>query len=214
MVMGATHGIGRAYAEHFAKRGAALHLVARTASELASVAGELVRLGAKECTVAAGDVLDANFREMLAALLHDPRFAAVFIGGPSPRPGSIHEASPDDFGYGIAVVFEYPEHILRIVSQRTAAIDIVFVSSAASREPLTASHRFFVSAVLRRAWDIWIPLLASGLPPHIRLHVWRPGVIRRCKQFGGGARDSSQRICGSAGRLRAGIRRSCPRRGR
>jgi NAD(P)-dependent dehydrogenase (short-subunit alcohol dehydrogenase family) len=90
LITGASRGIGRGIAHLFARQGASLVLTARNSDALASVANELVGLGAADTAFLAGDVAAADHVEALFQLV-EQRFgrldflvnnAGAFDGGP------------------------------------------------------------------------------------------------------------------------------------
>jgi NADP-dependent 3-hydroxy acid dehydrogenase YdfG len=177
LVLGATAGIGRAYADHFARLGASLEIVARTAADLNRAAEEMFRLGASRCVVRVGDVLDERFRATLQDRLDDPDLKSVYVGGPSPRAVTFRHAGTDDYVDAAAIVVAYPLDILRRLNERESALTVVIVSSSAAVEPLTHRVPFFTSALLRRSLDAACAASVELFPPSVRVLLWHPRVV-------------------------------------
>jgi NAD(P)-dependent dehydrogenase (short-subunit alcohol dehydrogenase family) len=102
ILTGAGRGIGRAVAEHFARDGATVIAVSRTASELDALAGEMSD-GPGEVVPFAGDITDEAFVESLFAGVA-ARFGRVDIlvnnAGIAPF-GAVETLSPADVRRGL-----------------------------------------------------------------------------------------------------------------
>lgn len=187
LVLGGSQGIGFAYAMWFAKHGAEVTIVARTACDLDKACAELRTMGAKAKALVA-DVLDKQALEDLLESIPRNSLDAIFIGGPSPPPGFLFAPSqnapapkigvtPEEFGRATYICLNYPYRVLNwACATQQASKLITILSSSASKEP-SSHHRFWSSAVLRRALDDIVNDIVQTGVFQGQIDVWRPKVV-------------------------------------
>lgn len=152
-MLGGSRGIGFAYASWLAAARQRLLVVARDEARLAVSAERLRAAGASEVRPIAGNLVDASFRARLLQCASISRLGSIFIGGPSPPAGSAEQISTADVAMAYEICMAYPFDIVEAATAGSHAggpMSIVFLSSSASREPLTG-HPFYLSAIFRRS---------------------------------------------------------------
>lgn len=197
LILGGSHGIGYAYAAHLARSGSKLHLVARNEGDLRTAAVSLESQGAGSVAWDSTDVLSSN---LTAATFCSASYDSVFIGGPSPPPGTLPDLSPEALGKAFHVAVVYPFRVLawcQTAGLRPGGTAIV-LSSSASQEPLS-DHQFFPSALSRRALDSLVECLRTPFAETgLQLLIWRPVVVwtrlskRYAQSLNPGVHDDSE----------------------
>ena len=174
LVLGGTRGIGRAYAEHFARDGVGLDLVGRTESDLREARAVLLEVGAPSVELHRGDLRDAEFRRELTSSFDPEEFSGIFLGGPSPTPGELETVAAEAIGSAAETCLAYPLSIFNWLEEGDWDGMLTVLSSSATREEL-CGHEFFLSALLRRPMERLLDCYRSH--DGIDARVWRPKVV-------------------------------------
>jgi short-subunit dehydrogenase len=149
ILTGASSGIGRALTLMLAKEGASLVLVARNAEQLASLAGEVARIGGK-AQVVVGDICNPNVREQaiqtavasfggLDLLINNAGIGAL---------GRFADASPDRLRRIMEVNFFAPAELIRAAIpelRRGRAPLVVNISSILGHRGIPHSSEYCAS---------------------------------------------------------------------
>ncbi|MDE2317885.1 MAG: SDR family oxidoreductase, partial [Xanthomonadaceae bacterium] len=188
LVCGASQGIGRASAIELALLGANVTLLARRAEALQALMRELPRTHAAQrhgfIAIDVGDT--AALRAQAEALAAAAPVHVLVNNSGGPPPGSVLEASPDDF------LAAWRQHLLACHTLAQAVVPgmraagwgrIVNVISTSVREPIPGIG---VSNATRGAVASWAKTLAGELAPNgITVNNVLPGATRtpRIKQI-------------------------------
>lgn len=181
LVLGGSQGIGFAYAAHMAAKGDALTIVARRSNILADARKRLLQTGATSVDTIRGDLLDAEFRNVIKN--SHCGFDSIFISGPSPPAGGPELTSNPHWHQLATRACEagliYPYDFTHWAFERgvASAGTIVLVTSAVTLTH-TPDQYFFLSQTYRSALE----RIAQSLQPifsnrHVQLNIWRPKVV-------------------------------------
>ena len=170
IVIGATGGVGEALARRLAASGQAMHLVARDAARLATLAGEL------DASHAVADALDeAALRAAVAAAGSAVRGLAYCVGSIVIKP--LKQATQADFldafrlnAMGPAAAVAAAQDALRAGSG-----SVVLFSTVAARAGF-ANHA--VIAMAKGAVEGLTVSLAAELAPAVRVNCIAPSLMR------------------------------------
>lgn len=175
LILGGSHGIGFAYASHFASQRDRLVLVGRNGEDLANSRAILERSGSPEVESVVADLLDPDDRRRIMRRWPPHKVSTVFVGGPSPPVGSLASATIKELDRACEVCLSYPVDILQgYTGARDPRPRIVILSSSAADEPL-CDHQFFLSALLRRNLDAIVNCLSAQIDSVVE--VWKPHVV-------------------------------------
>lgn len=171
-VLGGSLGIGYAYALWHARRGARLVVNALHGESLDAARRQLLAAGAQAVTMFPADLTIPEERHGLLECLQAFTLTSLFMGGPSPPPGSVEALTPAELRAACEICLVYPHEVLsRMAASPRKPQRIILLSSSATTEPL-AGHQFFASALLRRTLD-QVVCQFTGL----RVEVWRPTAV-------------------------------------
>lgn len=178
LVLGASGGIGFAYAAWCAKAKQRLILVGRRRSKLTAARRQLVGLGATEVISRSGDLMNKSFRSRLLTEFTKRRISRVFIGGPTPPQWSRSWAVWQQAQQACNVCIFYPMQIAEaILKSQSGRVEAVFLSSSASKEP-AKDHPFFWSATVRPLAELALAKLFNEHGGHGSvIFIWRPKVV-------------------------------------
>ncbi|HVC85013.1 MAG TPA: glucose 1-dehydrogenase [Solirubrobacteraceae bacterium] len=178
LVTGAGRGIGAAIAQTYAKAGADLVLVARTAADLEQTA-DAVRATGRSATVIPVDVSDVSQATMIVerTVAEYDRLDVLVnnAGGAMPTAylDTTPEALDEAFHFNVAAPFELTKratpHLLD--SGRGSVINI------SSRMDRLASHQMVTYATVKAALSHMTRLLAVELAPNVRVNAIAPSVV-------------------------------------
>ena len=178
LVTGASAGIGRAAALELASRGCAVAVLARSASKLEGLVGDLRAAGAPEAWALAGDLEDRDaLRPVVEAHLkaHGPVHILVNNAG-GPPGGAILDAKEQDFLLAFGRLLMAPQLLVQLLVPGMKAAGygrIINVVSTSVREPLP---NLGVSNTVRGATAAWAKTLAKELPAGITINNVLPGA--------------------------------------
>lgn len=177
VVTGAGKGIGAAIATTFAAAGADVVLMARTASDLERVAGEVTALGRRALTHPA----DVNDLDELAAVVHRTvgEFGGVDVvvnnaGGATSKPFLATRAEDLEaaFHFNISAAFELVRLAAPSLLERGGTV--VNIGSMAG---VHASRGSFAHSLMKSAIAQLTRLLAAELSPRVRVNAVLPGAV-------------------------------------
>ena len=184
-ISGASSGIGRALAEHYARQGATLGLAARRADLLATLDGELRAAGASAVSTYPLDVADAP---ALAAAAQDfiARCGApdIVIASAGVSSGTLTEC-PEDLAairrifdinvYGMAATFSPFIAAMRAAAASGKALRLVGIASVAGIRGLPGAEAYSASKAATIAYleSLRLELRSSG----IKVVTIAPGYI-------------------------------------
>ena len=184
-ISGASSGIGRALAEHYARQGATLGLAARRADLLATLDGELRAAGASAVSTYSLDVADAP---ALAAAAQDfiARCGApdIVIASAGVSSGTLTEC-PEDLAairrifdinvYGMAATFSPFIAAMRAAAASGKALRLVGIASVAGIRGLPGAEAYSASKAATIAYleSLRLELRSSG----IKVVTIAPGYI-------------------------------------
>ena len=178
LVTGASAGIGRAAALALAARGCSVAVLARSASKLDGLVGDLRAAGAPDAWALQGDLEDrAALRPAIEAQLkaHGPVHILVNNAG-GPPGGAILDAKETDFLLAFGRLLMAPHLLTQLLVPGMKAEGygrIINVVSTSVREPLP---NLGVSNTVRGATASWAKTLAKELPPGITINNVLPGA--------------------------------------
>jgi 7-alpha-hydroxysteroid dehydrogenase len=177
IVTGAGKGIGAAIATTFAKAGADVVVVARTATDLERVAAQVAATGRRAITYAA-DVNDLD--EMAAAVqtavetFGGVDFIVNNAGGVTSKP-LLHTRVEDlesAFHFNISAAFELVSLATPHLLERSGAV--VNIGSMAGQN---ASRGSFAHSLMKSSLGQLTRLLAAELAPRVRVNAVLPGAV-------------------------------------
>jgi len=177
LVCGASSGIGRATALLFARRGARLAVLARSAERLAALAAECSRNGAPSAVPVTVDLEDrAATDRALDTLLEEHGPVRILINNSGgPPAGPLLQATDEDFLKAFRRHVLAAHHLVKRLLPGMAAAGsgrIVNVISTSVREPIPGLG---VSNTIRGAMAAWAKTLSRELPPGITINNVLPG---------------------------------------
>jgi 3-oxoacyl-[acyl-carrier protein] reductase len=167
LVCGSTRGIGRASAEHLARRGAAITLLARDAGMLETVAAGLDRTAGQVHHCLTADFSNPQMvRSTVADHIeqHGPIHVLINNTG-GPPPGPILEASPEDFDKALTAHLHCNHLLVQLVAPGMKAAGfgrVINIISTSVRAPIPGLG---VSNTTRGAVASWAKTLAGELGP-------------------------------------------------
>lgn len=178
LVTGASAGIGRAAALELAARGCAVAVLARSASKLEGLVGDLRAAGAPEAWVLAGDLEDRGaLRPAVEAHLKACGPVHILVNNAGGPPGgAILDAKEQDFLLAFGRLLMAPHLLVQLLvpGMKTAGYGrIINVVSTSVREPLP---NLGVSNTVRGATAAWAKTLAKELPSGITINNVLPGA--------------------------------------
>jgi short-subunit dehydrogenase len=179
LITGASSGIGAAAARAFAKRGAQVALVARSAPALEKIAGEIRRDGGTALAVPA-DVGDATSRSALMdRVVAELGGIDVLVNnaGTNHR-GPVEERSPSELAEIVTVNLVAPILLTRAVLphlRRRGGGAIVNVASLAGRVPLPDEATYSATKFALRAFSFAVAEELAGSGIHVC--VVSPGPV-------------------------------------
>ena len=167
LVCGGTSGIGAATAEALRDRGAAVTILARSASGDAALACDLEDIDALTITIK--KEIDAN-----------SAFEILINNSAGPPAGPLLEAAPADFEKAMRRHLHASHTLVQLLlpGMRAAGYGrIINIISTSVKEPIPGLG---VSNTVRGAMAAWAKTLAKELPPGITINV--PGLDRHRQQ--------------------------------
>lgn len=181
IVTGAGRGIGRAIADQFAREGAHVALVSRTAKELNEVA-EGIEKGGGKAGVWVGDTTQLEgVKENVSAIEKSlgPVDVLVNNAGVHNGFGPIWEIDPDDFWLDVTVnvrgVFNYCHEVSRRMVERKRGRIINMVGGGFSRpSPNFSGYGASKAAVMRLTETMAAELKAHG----VQAFAMSPGLVK------------------------------------
>ena len=177
IITGAGKGIGAAIATTFAAAGADVVLMARTASDLDEVAGQVAASGRRALTLAA----DVNDLDQLAvavdravAELGGVDIVVNNAGGATSKPllSTRVEDLEAAFHFNISAAFELVRLATPHLLERSGAV--VNIGSMAGQN---ASRGSFAHSLMKSSLGQLTRLLAAELAPRVRVNAVLPGAV-------------------------------------
>ena len=178
LVTGASAGIGRAAAMELAGRGCSVAVLARSASKLEGLVGDLLAAGAPKAWALAADLEDReSLRRILDAHLASTGPIQILVNNAGGPPGgAILEADEMDFIRAFGRLLMAPHLLVKLLVPGMKASGygrIINVVSTSVREPLP---NLGVSNTVRGATAAWAKTLAKELPAGITINNVLPGA--------------------------------------
>jgi NAD(P)-dependent dehydrogenase (short-subunit alcohol dehydrogenase family) len=200
LVIGGSRGLGRGAVDTLAARGAAVTVLARDEAALAGIAREL-----EGTRVIVGDATDEKLAERV---LRDERpDLLVLVAGASPRLGSFHELSWDDFQVNWHVdtklAFVWLRAALRLPLAAGSHIVVVSSGAAVAGSPVSGGYasakraqwflaEYAATEIKRAGLDIGVHCVLPTLNPSTDLG--RAGIAAYARRAGISDAEFAQRF--------------------
>ena len=179
LVTGASRGIGRATALELAREGCDIVAAARTAEQLADLAGEIRSKYGRRVTIDAADLRDhQNVRRLVDAAVNEfGRIDIVVNNAGATKRGDFFTLSDEDFHDGFALKFHGYVRLARAAwpHLKQSGGAIVNIIGAGGR---TASADFTIGGSVNAALYNFTKALAQiGIRDGVRVNAINPGPI-------------------------------------
>src|ERR1017187_1433162 len=178
LVTGAGRGIGAGIARAYARAGADLVLVARTATELDDVAGA-VRATGRTASVIPADLTDVSrvVKIVERAIAEHGRLDILVNNAGGAMPASSLDTTPEGLDEGFHFNVAAPFELTRRATPYLLDSGRVSVVSITSRMDRLAARGMVTYGTVKAAFTQLTRLLAAELAPGVRVNGIAPGVV-------------------------------------
>ncbi|MBT5263372.1 MAG: SDR family oxidoreductase [Rhodospirillaceae bacterium] len=195
VITGASQGIGAGIALHFARAGADVMLVARSADKLDALAADITRETGRKATGFAVDLReeDSGDRVIAAALEAFGKLDIVACSAGATKRGDFFELTEADFMDGFALKFHHMVRVTRAAWPHLVKSggNVVNIIGAGGRTP---GADFTIGGPVNSACMNFTKAMADrGISEGVRVNAINPGPVRTPRLEGNVERISKER---------------------